>query len=239
MKQLIGAVIVGGLFYMAGQYLATQPERERQATEADRSVTVTAEAEVSARPDVAEISVGTRTERQTTAERAVSSLAAQFNRVLEEVRALGIEEGDVSTTNFSLQPEYSFEQGRQDLLGYVASEQIKIKVRELEKIGEIISRTTTAGANQVGGVQFRLDEDSEIRQQAEEQAITKARDKAARIAEALGVSLGPVKSYTANGEGGGPVMPFAAADRAEGGVPELPVGSTETKIQVTITFELR
>jgi uncharacterized protein YggE len=242
MNNILVAVIVGGMFYLLGQYIVSTPNREQQAVQAGRQITVTGEATVSTRPDIARLTLGTRTEPQSTAERALNDLTTRFNRVLEAVQKAGVAEEDVRTTQFSLDPQYDFLEGRQQLRGYVASENVIVTIRDFDIIGDVVTQATAAGANQVGGVVFEVDEQSAVSSQAEEQAIEKARQKAERLARALGVQLGPVKQYDVSFGGGMPI-PFQALreDTAVGGVepPQLPAGTNETTVTVSLVFELR
>ncbi|MBI1833321.1 MAG: SIMPL domain-containing protein [Candidatus Andersenbacteria bacterium] len=243
MNNVISAVIVAGLFYLAGQYVVSSPNREQQALEADREITVAGESTISTRPDIAKITVGTQTEPRSTAQAALEDLTTKFDQVVDALEKVGIEEKDIRTTNFSLNPQYDFTpDGRQTLRGYTASENVIVTVRDLEKIGDVISQTTAAGANQVGGVSFEIDEDSDIKAQAEEEAIQDAREKAERLADALGTSLGSVKRYQASSGGGYPV-PLYDTLQAEGrggdAALKVPVGENETTVNVSVTFELR
>ena len=242
MDRLTKVVIIGGLFYLVGQYVLSQPAREQQATEADRTITVTGQATISRRPDVATLTLGTRTEPVASAEAALNQLTSQFNKVLREIEEVGIAEEDVRTSSFSLEPQYDYRDGQQRLRGYVAAEQVIITVRDLETIGATISRATAAGANQLGGVTFGLDDNSPVIREAEAAAIADARAKAQHLADELGVSLGPVKSYQAT-SAGGPEPYYARAELLDAAgaseAPQLPPGQTETSLTVTITFELR
>ena len=242
MDRLTKVVIIGGLFYLAGQYVLSQPAREQQATEADRTITVTGQATISQRPDVATVTLGTRTQPVSSAETALSQLARQFNKVVAALADAGVAEEDVRTSNFSLDPQYDYQDGRQTLRGYVAAEHVVVTVRELGDIGAIISAGTSAGANSVGGVSFGLDDDSTTISQAEVEAIAKARAKAKQLASELGADLGPVKSYQAS-SAGGPEPYYARAELLDAAgvseAPQLPPGQTETSLTATITFELR
>lgn len=243
MNKTLLAVIVGGLLYIVGQYVATSPDRERQAVDAGREITVEGTATLSTTPDIATIRLGTETQPLPNAEDALSSLTKSFNQVVEVVKKTDVEEKDIRTENFYLNPQYDFSGGRQQLRGYVASQNIVVIIRDLQNIGNVISAATSAGANQIGGISFELDKDSDIAAQAEEEAIENARSKAERIAKALKANLGHVKSYSVvSGSPDRPII-YEAAKVGVGGdassVPTVPAGETDTTIQVSVTFELR
>ena len=240
MDRVLSAAIVLGLLYIGGQYVASLPAYEEQAVEAGRQITVSGEADFSARPDVAKITVGSTSAPLPTAEAALEFVSNAFSKVVAELEQIGIEEDDIKTSNFNLSPQYDYTDGRQQLRGYVASEQITVTVRDLSKVGEVITRTTQAGANQIGDIVFDVKEDSDLKVDAEKAAIDDARDKAERLAKSLGASLGPVLSYSTSGGEPVPVpLRFSEADVAAQKAPVLPPGVNEGTVSVTITFGLR
>lgn len=241
-QKFIVPVLLGGLLYVAGQYVASQPGREQQVVESGREITVTGEGTVSIRPDVAKVTVGTQAGSLPTAEAAMESLATSFNQVVDAVKEAGISEDDIRTTNFSVNPTYDYIDGRQTLRGFTASEQVVVTIRDLDRIGEVLSVATSTGANQIGGVNFTVDDEQGVQAEAEEAAIEKAREKAERIAKALGARLGDVKKYEVSN--GGTPTPIAlretAADVGVGGAaPPVPVGTSDVEVTVTITFQLQ
>lgn len=241
-RLVIPAVIIGGIFYLGGQYIASNPAREQQVVESGREITVTGQAELSVTPDIAKVTVGLTTQPLVSAEVALDQLAQSFTKVVDAVEGVGIDEKDVKTTNFSVSPQYDYTDGRQTLRGFIASEQVVVTVRDLEKIGEVISVATSTGANQIGGINFSVDDEESVRAQAEEQAIEQAREKAERIAKALGATLGDVKTYHVD-QGGSSVNPVFSKELALGGddaaVPPVPAGTNDVTVSATITFQLK
>lgn len=238
----LAAVVLGGLLYVFGQYIASQPQRIQQETEAKREIAVQGRGEIRARPEVARLTLSVETGPQPTAKAALDLLTRRFTAVGSAVKALGIAEEDVKTTNLSINPQYDYVEGRQALRGFVATESVEVKIRNLETIGEVLARTTLEGVNQAGGISFELDDPEKLREQAEEKAIQDARENAQRLAKALGVALGPVKSFSVASE---PTrLPPVFAERAlttEGGAagPPVPSGSLEITAMVTMTYSLR
>lgn len=241
MSRFIIPVIIGGLFYVGGQYIASDPAREQQVVESGREITVTGQAELSVVPDIARITVGVSTTPLASADVALNQMAESFNQVLGAVKGVGVDEDDVKTTNFSVSPQYDFIDGRQVLRGFIASENVVVTVRDLTKVGEVISSATSTGANQIGGISFEIDEEEGVRAQAEEAAIEQAKGKAERIAKSLGAKLGGVKSYNVSGGSDQP-NPVAFRELAIGGdaaIPEVPAGTNEVSVTVTITYQLQ
>lgn len=237
------AVVIAGLFYVGGQYVASQPQRVEQEVAANREITVSGEGKVTATPDVALVVLGVTTGPQTTAEAATDLLAQRFAAVVAAVKAEGVEEDDIKTTNLSINPVYDFTTDRQTIRGFEASESIEVKVRDVDKVGAVVSRATQEGVNQAGGIQFVIDDPEDLQRQARAEAIADAKKNADALVRELGVNLGRVKAFSAGGAVP-PPMPFyttaelKAAD-ARGGDLTVPSGTNEVSAQVQVTYELR
>lgn len=231
------SVGIAGLLYVAGQYVAAEPARD-----AGNALTVQATGKASATPDVAHVVLGVQVQPQTTSKAATDIVAKQANAVIDAVKKIGIVEVDIKTQNFSVQPSYSYDNGKQVLRGYEASEQLDVTVRKTDQAGDVVAVATGAGANQIGGVSFKNDDPEVAQLASEKDAIVHARKKADELAKSLGVHLGKVKSYNAQQNYGGPI-PYAMESKAMGGdsvtPPQLPVGTQETTVTVTVTYELR
>lgn len=237
-------VVIGlaGLFFVAGQYVASQPARVKQEVEAGREITVSGIGKALATPNVAKYSLSIATGPQTAAEAALARLSGRSEAVVKAIRGEGVEEKDITTTNLSINPIYDFPNGRQVLRGFEASQSLEVTIRDLKKIGTILSAATGEGVNAAGGLRFEVDDIEKVRTQAQEKAIVDARSKAEQLSRALGVGLGRVKTFSASADGQGPIPVFARAaeDVGIGGaVPEVPAGTQEIQANVTITYELR
>lgn len=237
-KNLLLIVALGGILYGIGQYVASQPVRN-----AGNVLTVQAAGKASATPNIAHVVLGVRVEPQTTSQVATDMLAKRANAVIDAVEKSGIEKADIATQNFSVQPMYNYDNGKQTLRGYEGSQQLDITVRVPDKVGDVIARATEAGANQIGGVSFKNDDPEVAQLSAEQDAIANARKKAEALARSLGVRLGKVKNYNAQQNYGGPV-PYALEAKGMGGdasvtPPQIPSGTQESTVTVTVTYELR
>ncbi len=235
----VGVVVLAGLFYLAGQYITSQPQRIKQETEANREISVQGTGEVTSKPDVARLTLGVQIEAQPTAKQAIDQLATKFSAVQKALEATGIKKDDIKTSNVSVNPAYDFQTGR-TLRGFEANETVTVTIRDLERVGDVLTQGTAAGANQAGGVAFEVDDPTALQEEAQTKAIEDAREKAERLAKTLGVRLGSVKSFKVDAVGGGPPI-FGRAEAAVGGDAKLPVpsGMEELKATVTITYELR
>lgn len=232
---------VAGILYVAGQYVASQPQRVQQEVQANREITVQGSGKVFATPNVAKYTVSITTGPQRSAEAALARLSQLSDPVVSAIKKEGVEERDIATINLSINPIYDYTNGRQDLRGFEASQLLELTIRDLDKIGIILAKVTGEGVNAAGGLRFEVDNLEEVRLEAQKKAIEDAKQKAEQLAKTLGVNLGRVKTFAASEAGRPPVPYFAKAADAVGGeaVPEVPAGTQEIQANVTVTFELQ
>lgn len=231
-------VILAGGFYLLGKVI-----EQRDFT--PMTISVEAEGKVTAAPDIAVVSFGVQTGRQTSAQEAMRILSDRMQQVIDAVKKDGIEEKDITTDSLSLSPAYDWKDGQQIPRGFEANQSLHVKVRNLDKIGAVLSTVTGAGANQIGGVDFTIDDPESLRAMAREKAIQKAETKAKQLAEQLGKRIKRLKGFS---EGGGyvPPMPYAtkaniALDRAGGAMAEsipVPTGEQEVTVTLSLVYEL-
>lgn len=241
-KDILLAVVIGGLFYTLGQYVASEPQRVQKEAGAERTIVVQGEGEVQAVPDVARITLGVQTNVMASAQGAIKSLTGKFTAVVEAVKQGGVDDKDIKTTNLTVRPQYDYRDGRRTLRGFAASESVEITIRDLDKISDVIGKTVMEGVNQVGDISFEIDEPDSLQQEAQELAIKKARENAKQLAKALGVRLGNVKTFTESSQGNNqPVFREAMMAVEDNGVegPPVEAGSQEVVSKVTITYEIK
>ena len=117
-----------------------------------------------------------------------------------------------------------------------------VKIRDLEKVGTIIEKAGSLGANQVGGLNFTIDEPEELRQQARIKALENAKTKAESLAQVAGVNVGRLVSFSENSYIPGPIYLDYAKSEAMGlgggGAPAVEPGSQDIVINVTVTYEV-
>src|SRR5262249_12123188 len=175
-------------------FATVQAQAQQVQTAPEGRVIVTGEGEVAVAPDHAQITSGvtTRAKGVREATDANSKVMAAVTAALLEA---GIEQKDIQTSRFSIQPVYA-PQGpstEPKLSGYSVSNQVRVKIREIGKIGEILDRLITAGATDLGGIAFLVSNPSKTLDQAREAAIAAARRKAEVYAHASGLRLGQGK----------------------------------------------
>lgn len=192
-------------------------------------------------PDLATITLGVQTDGPTAAQ-ALSANAAQMTRVVAALKKAGIAERDIQTSNLSVNPQYVYEQNQPPKLnGYQASNQVTIQVRDLTKLGQTVDATVGAGATNVGGVSFGLQNPQAAEDAARQDAVKALQAKADLYAKATGYRIVRLVNL---GEGGGyapvPPVPMYAMAKLERAADSSPVSAGELKVRVDIsaTYEL-
>jgi uncharacterized protein YggE len=172
------------------------------ADDEPRTLTLTGRAEVKAAPDMAVISAGTVSEAET-ARAALSANNEAMASVLKTIRDAGVAEKDIQTSNFSVQPKYTYppraSDGTQDapkIVGYTVSNTVTVIVRDLDKLGGVMDAVVTSGVNQMNGLDFTIAEAEPLRNEARRAAVADALARARLYAEAAGVKLGPIRTIS-------------------------------------------
>ncbi|MBU2109461.1 SIMPL domain-containing protein, partial [Patescibacteria group bacterium] len=123
------------------------------------TITVSAAGEVFAKPDIAQISVSAVREAKTVLE-AQKSHTESINKIVAYLKDSGIEEKDIRTSAYNIYPRYDYLRDKgQVFRGYEVSQTLDVKIRDLEKVGKILGGVAEMGANQVGGINFVIDDE--------------------------------------------------------------------------------
>lgn len=172
------------------------------AQESLRTISVSAEGEVSLPPDMARLILGVTAEAKGSRE-ALDQAGKVMQAILDVVAGQGVDGKDVQTSAIRLNPRYGRNsQGQIDyrvITGYTAETTISLTLREINAVGDILAGAVEAGANRVDGISFGLQSETEALDEARRLAVTEARRKAGLLAEAAGVALGPLLQLTEMG----------------------------------------
>ncbi|RIK51157.1 MAG: hypothetical protein DCC57_10990 [Chloroflexi bacterium] len=245
---LLTLLLFAAIFLSAGAGWVHVPAVEAQATQpvvsasVNRAITVVGEGKVSIEPDIARVTIGVETVKNTVQEASAENKTT-VEAVLAALRAQGIEDKDIQTSGFSIYadrygPEGPLAEGD---VRYRVSNNVMVVIRNLENVGTILDAAVEAGANNIYGVEFALDDPSAIESDAREKAIADARTKAEDIASLSEVTLGQVISVSeVIGSGGG----YYASNFAEqargfggGGAPIQP-GQLELVMQLQVVYAI-
>lgn len=243
---MIGVGTVVALFLIA--FLAALTRNAWRAntfigrtSETPHTITISGEGKVTAVPDIAVVMLGTQTEK-----RSVSDAQRENTRIMnalhERISGLGIAKDDIATSQYSVYPQYDWNDGRQTLRSYQVAQQVTVKIRDFEKISPVLALIGELGLNQVGGLNFSIDDPERFRQEARIKALAQAKAKAEALAKAAGVGLGRIITFSESGGGVPPPYPVFALKEAGGdaamAAPEVAPGSQEVAISVTVTYEI-
>ncbi|MFE6712065.1 SIMPL domain-containing protein [Streptomyces sp. NPDC057695] len=242
-RLLAATAVLGGLLAgTAAPALAAGPGRTVPRTarvEAPATVTVSGQGRASAAPDLAILSIGVEAIRPT-AKEAMAAQHTAAETLLAVLDRQGIAERDIRTDSLSLSPVYTQNaQGESKVTGYQAGQSFSVKVRELDRAGQVIGAVNdaTGDSGRINGVVFDVADPSALRAKAREAAYRDAYDKAAQHARLSGHKLGRLVSLS-EGESARPgpgAAPGVAHD--ETGVPLAP-GEIEEQVTVSAVFEL-
>ncbi len=226
--------------------VSTALDIQSKWTETENMITVSDTGTVYAKPDLGLITATVVTEAKTVAE-AMSMNTKKMNAVIAAVKDQGVEEKDLKTTSFNIYPRYEWHEksvyyptGERVLVGYEVRQSLQVKIRDLTKIGSIIQAATDSGANQMSDLKLTIDNQDALKAQAREEAITKAKIKAEKLAEQLGVKLVGISSFSESEE----VPRFVGKETAEGlggagGGPTIETGENKIEVTVHITYKIK
>ncbi len=223
---------------------------------AGNTINVSGYGEAVAVPDIATFSFSVISEKPTVA-LAQADATTKANATLAYLKAAGIDEKDIQTSDYSVNPQYDYVQkacvngycpgGEQVLRGYQVRQTTTVKVRDTEKAGDLLGGVGSTGATEVSGLQFTFDDPNGVEAEAREEAIADAKVKANELAKQLGVSIVRVVSFSesgsgvpypmAYGRGGMEVVNMASDTKAV--APEISTGQNKVTSNVSVTYEIR
>lgn len=211
------------------------------ALSADATVlTLSAEGEARQVPDVAVLSAGV-IEQAGDSQTALRRNASKMTAVLAALHTAGIAERDIQTAGVRLTPQYRHEKDQAPtLIGYQASNTVRVKVRDLARLGPVIDALAAHGANRIDGPGFEIDDPAPLQDQARQAAIAQLRQRAELYAKVLGLRVRRVISLSENVGSNRPMpmlMMARAASAAEADTPIAP-GQTTITVGVEAVFEL-
>jgi len=147
-------------------------------------------------PDTAMISIGV-TQKSSTVVDAQAKTNSLASKIISDIKKLGIDEKDIKTVNYSINPDYDYSQG-QTITGYTVNQNLEIKVKPIEKVNKAIDTATADGANLVQGASFIFSDEvqKKLEDEARKQAVNNAKQKAESLAKAAGIRLGKIIDVT-------------------------------------------
>ena len=238
MIAVIGIVALGLLALGCTETTTVLPPDQDSA-----GITVSGSGSAFGEPDVAVLTLGVQAEAPTVAE-ARSEAAEAMDATLQALKDGGVEEKDIQTTRFSIDPRYDFRgDGPPKLTGFFVENLVTVKIREIDNTGDLIDAAATAGGDliRIQNLRFTIDDPSALEDEARVAAMEEAKSKGETLAAVAGVSLGAPRSISESGgvsrfafeEG----VAFAALPAADASTP-IETGQLEVRVQVQVVYGL-
>lgn len=240
-----------GIFLLA-TIIVVSLVRERLVNPIQNQVTIYGQGKVEYQPDEATVTLGVQVDKVWSAEGALRQLNDKITKIMEAEKALGLSEADIKTGNYSLSPQYDYKDGVSAVAGYNANQNLIITVKNIiedkDKTSQVIAAATSAGANQVLGVEFKPSDVDKLKQEARLKAIADAKSKAPALFKASGVRTGKILGWYENnvqipgdnsrrdyamGLGG------AESSAKMVGSPQLPIGIQEIIIEIGLNYQVK
>jgi len=238
MKNLIVAGIIS-LVALTGCSAPIAPAASSATDLSRRTITVVGEGSASAKPDVARASIGVEITATTVAD-ATKQNNDKMNAVIAKIKSLGIADKDIQTTNYNVAIQRNT--GRtNEIIGYHVSNTVSLTIRDLDKVGTILDQVTQAGANNIYGISFAVDDTSKLQSDARAKAMADAQKRADELARLAGVTRGDVLVVSEVIQSN-PVPLFAAAPaalRAADSEPSIEAGELSLRMRVQVVYAIR
>mgnify|MGYP001791025286 CR=1 FL=1 len=206
----------------------------------ETTLSITAEGSVNREPDIAFLNAGVQTQGET-AQAAMSANATAMNGVFDALAAANVDRKDMQTSNFSLQPQYDYSNRSNGqpprLTGYQASNQLTVRVRDLDSLGQTMDALVGAGGNTFSGLRFALEDDRAAKNAARDIAMKEAISRAELYAAASGYEVARI--VTLSESGGYSPQPMAMMARSAESSTPIASGEVGYSVSVNVTFELR
>jgi uncharacterized protein YggE len=211
-----------------------------------RTLSVNGEGSVEAEPDLAVVRLGV-TMDDTVAAAAYEECSAAMQKVIAALEKLGVAKADIRTFQLSLAPKSAYpemslaprpaypEAGTSGLKGYTMTHLVAVKVRDFDKVSDVIDRASSAGANRIDGLAFTFKDLDSLTSEARSRAFDNAKDRADDLADDAGVKLGKLKSISEN-DAPVPVADYGVGMNARGS--GMTVSQT-VKVSLYVTYEIQ
>ena len=199
-----------------------------------RIISLSGHGEVRATPDIAYVTSGVVTQGAT----AADALAANTKAMTDLFAALkdsGIEDRDVQTSNFSVQPRYDFSNNQAPkMVGYDVSNNVTVTLRKVDTLGALLDRMVQSGSNQISGISFDVSKPEDAMDEARKLATEDATRKAKVYAKAMGIELGNVMQVS-EGSAAQPPMPMVRSTMMKAdAAPPVPMAAGEQTLAVDV-----
>ena len=241
--KLISIVMSAGLGLAMLSACATPPA-QAQATpsQTPHTISVTGSGIAYGAPDIAVAQIGVQS-RNPEPTAALNDANAKMAAILAALKDLGVADQDIQTSNFSVYAQQDVDPQTNQSKGtitYVVDNTVSITVRDLTKVGDVLGKVVSAGANNIYGVTYQVSDQSKLEAEARDKAMADAKARAEQLAKIAGVTLDQpmtINEYT-NVPAPAAKMDFAASAAGAGSVP-VSAGQIQVNLQVNITYIIK
>ncbi|MCJ7725264.1 MAG: SIMPL domain-containing protein [Acidimicrobiia bacterium] len=241
MRKILALIAVGSLALAACTSDASAAPGSVPGTDGTSGISVTGQGRVLGKPDTLTLRLGISVLRDTV-DQATTEAAAKAQAIIDALTAKGVAEEDIQTANYSIWPEYDYSDNTQRITGYRVQNELSVKIRDLDKAGEIIDATTAAGGDDaiVNGLSFSIEDNTALLEAARTAAWGDAEAKARQLAELAGVDLGTARSISETINYEYPPIAYDMAVSELAGRDSTPIqsGQQEVSVMIQVTFAI-
>ncbi|PIR44222.1 hypothetical protein COV23_00995 [Candidatus Wolfebacteria bacterium CG10_big_fil_rev_8_21_14_0_10_31_9] len=259
-KNVLSVVIVLAILILAySAYIYSNSFANSQQGLSSRVFSVTGDGKITAIPDVAKFTFAIKTQGGLDIPNIQKENSIKTNTIIDFIKSQGVDSKDITTQNYNIYPKYEYYSCPITTIGidsatpkpcpspkirdYIIDQTISVKVRDFTKIGELLSGVTEKGVNSISQISFFVDDTDKYKNQAREEAIKKAQEKATAIANSAGFKIGKLITIGENNYspmpydsyGMGEIATFAKASVT----PTIEPGSQEITINVVLRYEIK
>lgn len=215
---------------------------ETSAGQVQKGISVSGTGKVTGKPDVVKLTLGVSAEADTV-QKARDQAAASLDAMIKSLKNNGIAEKDLQTQQFSIQPQYDYNDGNQRLRGFQVTNILNVTLRDINKTGQVVDDAVRAGGNdtQIQGLAFTIENPDDLKQQAREKAVADAKAKAETLARSAGVTIGEAMNISETGYAP-PVFYDKSANSfagpATGESTPIQPGELDVTVDVSITWAI-
>lgn len=236
----LGAAALLGMIVWSAKTPSVQAAPAQADAAPTRVIMVSGAGRVSGAPDQASISIGVQITAPTLAE-ATQQAAANMTKLLDAIKAQGVDSKDIQTSIYNVNPITNYKEGQPpQITGYQVMNVVNVMVKNLDKVGSVLDAGMGAGANYLGGISFSIADTKTLETNARVLAVQDAQQKAQTLAQAAGVKLGRVLLITEGVSVSAPSpLPYGRAMAADAVAPgPTQAGSLEISTNVEMRFEI-
>jgi uncharacterized protein YggE len=217
--------------------LACQGDTIVSPNAGSEGIHVSGQASVSATPDIAQTQLGVQT-FAASVDKALQTNNTRMDAIVAALKAQGVADADLQTSNFNVQPQYDFEKETRDIVGYWVNNSLAVTLRDLDQVGTALQAALDAGANTVNDLRFTIDDGEALQSEARALAVADARQRAETLAAAAGVKLGAALDIRES-SGSYPIFARGSFDEASGAAVPVQAGALDLTVYVEVLFAIR